>query len=115
MEINGFRKEIEHIDILICTPLKFLKVAKRAQENFNFLEFLVFDEADRYFEFVIILIFYKNIYIYIYIYKKKNNNNNKKNLQKQMKKILEHFQNLTNVNYLLFSATIQHPVEELVK
>jgi hypothetical protein len=30
MEINGFRKEIEHIDILICTPLKFLKVAKRA-------------------------------------------------------------------------------------
>ncbi|EGR31377.1 hypothetical protein IMG5_111120 [Ichthyophthirius multifiliis] len=87
-EINGFKKEIEHIDILICTPLKFLKITKRAQEKFEFLQFLVFDEADRYFEF---------------------------NLAKQMKKILENFQDLHKVNYLLFSATIQHPVEELVK
>ena len=28
-EANGFKKDIEHIDILICTPLKFLKIAKR--------------------------------------------------------------------------------------
>lgn len=32
-----------------------------------------------------------------------------------MKKILEHFQEKCNVTYLLFSATIQFGVEELVK
>lgn len=54
-EINAFKRQLEHIDILICTPLKFLKMAKRSHEDFEKLEFVIFDEADRYFEFVRII------------------------------------------------------------
>lgn len=104
-EVNAFKKQLEHIDILIATPLKFIKTAKKAGEEFDRLEFLVFDEADRYFEFVrdkqdlprtvaalltIPSFFFSRL----------------KNLAKQMKKILEHFEAKTSLTYLLFSATI---------
>jgi len=37
-------------DVLVCTPLRFLKQMKRFSESLKSLEFVVFDEADRFFE-----------------------------------------------------------------
>ncbi|KAL4510357.1 hypothetical protein ABPG72_008247 [Tetrahymena utriculariae] len=85
---NAFKIQLEHIDILITTPLKFIKMNRKSHTEFDKLEYIVFDEADRYFEF---------------------------NIAGQMKRILETFQEKQGLTYLLFSATIQHPVEELVK
>lgn len=53
-ETKNFSQHMEHIDLLITTPLKFLKLFSRVQKTvqnpFQSLQFVVFDETDKYFE-----------------------------------------------------------------
>lgn len=50
----AFKQAWNHIDILICTPLKFLKMYKRVADliDINKIEYIVMDESDKYFELV---------------------------------------------------------------
>ena len=52
LKMSQLKEHVNHIDILICTPLKFIKVFKEFTESLQNLEFVVFDEADKYFDLV---------------------------------------------------------------
>ena len=56
-----FKEQIQFVDILVTTPLKFLKLVKKTSSDLENVEFLVLDEADKYFELV------KNQILYIEI------------------------------------------------
>jgi superfamily II DNA/RNA helicase len=40
----------ESTDIMVSTPLKFLKMHNRAKFNLDALQFFIMDESDKYFE-----------------------------------------------------------------
>lgn len=82
-----FKNSFETMDILVTTPLKFLKLVKKAELDLSRVGYLVLDEADKFFEM---------------------------GLANQMKQILKKVESNPNVQYCLFSATIQQGVEDLV-
>lgn len=47
-----FKEQIQLVDILVTTPLKYLKLVKRKSIDVENIEFLILDEADKYFELV---------------------------------------------------------------
>ena len=57
LEIKCFKEQYDNIDILICTPLKFVKLFKKSDINISTIQFIVFDEADKYFELVLTFIY----------------------------------------------------------
>ena len=46
----AIRQSMESVDILVCTPLKFLKMHIRSPINVELVQHLVMDESDKYFE-----------------------------------------------------------------
>lgn len=50
-----FKDQFNKTDVLVTTPLKFLKLVKSVGLNLEDVKYLVLDEADKFFEFVIML------------------------------------------------------------
>eukprot|EP00828_Plagiopyla_frontata_P011729 TRINITY_DN16519_c0_g1_i3.p2 TRINITY_DN16519_c0_g1~~TRINITY_DN16519_c0_g1_i3.p2 ORF type:complete len:329 (-),score=55.34 TRINITY_DN16519_c0_g1_i3:61-1047(-) len=86
-ELNAFKEQIQHIDILITTPLKFIKLINKGQISMDSVQYLVMDEADRYFEL---------------------------GFANYISQIFKMFRE-QNLVYLLFSATIQYEVEQFIE
>lgn len=51
-KVACFKEQIQFLDILVTTPLKFLKLVSKTSLDLETVEFLILDEADKYFELV---------------------------------------------------------------
>ncbi|CAD8071366.1 unnamed protein product [Paramecium primaurelia] len=84
-EKQAFKQAWNHIDILISSPLKFLKLHKVI--DLSTVEYVIMDEADKYFELGLLA------------------------QVKQLLRILESLQ----ITYMFFSATLPEPVEDIYR
>jgi ATP-dependent RNA helicase DDX52/ROK1 len=48
--MSFFKNSFETMDILVTTPLKFLKLVKKAELDLTRIGYLILDEADKFFE-----------------------------------------------------------------
>ena len=51
-EVNTFKEQMQNYDILITTPLKFIKLFKKDKSLLDSVNYVMIDEVDRYFELV---------------------------------------------------------------
>lgn len=52
METEDVESELKGVDVLVSTPLKFLKSLQKFKLKLSRVQFLVLDECDKYFELV---------------------------------------------------------------
>lgn len=87
-KLEDVKDQINDVDVLICTPKKFIQLFSENTEYLNTIQYCVFDEADKYFELGFL---------------------------DQINEILEFTKENSDIVYGWFSATMHEVVEEILK
>jgi len=87
-DLTSFQEQVQHIDVIISTPMKFIKLFEQCQDQLETIQYVIFDEADKYFELGFL---------------------------DQVNEILEFLKTNTSIVYGWFSATINPVVEDILK
>lgn len=85
---KSFTEQLEHTDVIIATPVKFIQAFQEVQDKIMTIKYAVFDEADKYFELGFL---------------------------DQVNTILEFLKNNNSITYGWFSATINSVIEDILK
>lgn len=87
-DAKSFQEQMEHTDVIITTPMKFIKLFQDMNEAIMAIRYAIFDEADKYFELGFL---------------------------DQITTILEFLKENTSIVYGWFSATINVVIEDILK
>lgn len=87
-KLDDIEDKLNEIDVLICTPKKFIQLFTDKLDYLSTIEYCVFDEADKYFELGFL---------------------------DQINEILEFMKENSNIVYGWFSATMHDVVEDVLK